>query len=136
VIQIDVWDAQLMAAIDPIRMAIAVPLIDSSRILSAMSKPPRLDRLQPNVFGLGRVGAGFEVIAVDRLDDVGTRLVEDLVAALEIVEIVEEEDTPRQRRAGRCHSGVGLQHWVVGPRKTDRCGDAARGCHAGLTLAW
>jgi len=45
--------------------------------------------LQPNVFRLDRVGAGFEVIAVDRLDDVGTGLVEDLDSALEVVEVVE-----------------------------------------------
>ena len=39
--------------------------------------------------GLDRVGARREVIAVDLLDDVGAGLVEDLVAALEVVEVVE-----------------------------------------------
>src|ERR1700692_3080934 len=40
------------------RLAIAVPLSANSRILSAMSWPPRLTRLQPNVFRLDRVDAG------------------------------------------------------------------------------
>ena len=41
--------------------------------------------------GLDRVGARREVIAVDLLDDVGTGLVEDLVATLEVVEVVERQ---------------------------------------------
>ena len=41
--------------------------------------------------GLDRVGAGREVVAVDLLDDVGAGLVEDLVAALEVVEVVQRQ---------------------------------------------
>src|ERR1700752_5239502 len=38
---------------------IAVPVSDSSRILSTMSESSRLTRLQPNVFRLDRVGPGL-----------------------------------------------------------------------------
>jgi hypothetical protein len=49
---------RLDAQLDPTRLAIAVPLSASSRILSAMSYSPTLTRLQPNVFRVDRVGAG------------------------------------------------------------------------------
>jgi hypothetical protein len=47
---------------------------------------PRLTRLRPNVFRLDRVGARLDVVPVNGLDDVEPRLVENLVAALEVVE--------------------------------------------------
>ena len=48
-------DAQLIIAIDPTRLAIAVAPSESSRILSAMEWSPRSTRLQPNVFRLDAV---------------------------------------------------------------------------------
>jgi hypothetical protein len=36
-----------------------------------MSPPPWLTRLQANVFGLDRVSSGFDVVAVNLLDDGG-----------------------------------------------------------------
>jgi hypothetical protein len=60
--------------LDPTRLAIAVPRSEGSRIKSAMSQSLGLTRLQPNVF---------------RLDGIRTGLVEDLVSAFEVVEVVE-----------------------------------------------
>jgi hypothetical protein len=108
VIPIDVWDAQLVTAI-PTRFAIAVPSSDSSRILSGMSRSPRLTRLQPNVFRLERIGTRLEVVAMYLLDHIGPGVVEDLVAALEVVEVVEGQISV--------------------------CGDGPPRCDAGLTLA-
>jgi hypothetical protein len=70
----------LVAAIDPDPAAIAVRLSDRSRILSAMAQPPGLTRLPPNVFRLGDVGSAL-------VED----LVADLVAALEVVEVVKAQ---------------------------------------------
>ena len=47
--------------------------------------------MQPNVFRLDRVGARLEIIAVDRFDDIRAGVIEDLVAALELVEVIETE---------------------------------------------
>ena len=115
--------------------------------------------------GLDRVGAGLEVGAVDGLDHIRAGVVEDLVAALEVVEVVEREigrlqlsahgavahhDPLRQGveqigvvRAIVHHSHidrvVALCNWFFAqgahPRKIGLCGDGAHGGHTGLTLA-
>ena len=57
--------------------------------------------------GLDRVGPRLEVVAVDLLDDVGAGLVEDLVTALEVVEVVERQIGILQLRA---HGAVAHQY--------------------------
>jgi hypothetical protein len=52
---------------------------------------PEVRQVAAERVGLDRIGAGFEVVAVDRLDDIGPGVVEDLVAALKVVEVVERE---------------------------------------------
>ena len=104
--------------------------------------------------GLDSVGAGLEVVAVDRLDHIGPGVVEDFVAALEVVEVVERQIGGLQLRAhgavahhdplrqgveqiGVVRAIVHISHIdrVVGLRKPVLWRDAARSRHAGLTLA-
>jgi predicted ATP-grasp superfamily ATP-dependent carboligase len=63
--------------------------------------------LQANAFRLGGVGGRGEVLAVNLLDDVGASLVEDLVAALEVVEAPSPAMTRRDRASSRSVSYVG-----------------------------
>ena len=56
---------------------------------SEMPYSPRLAKLAPNVLVLDAVGADREVGVVDRAYDVGAGDVEDLVAALEALEVVQ-----------------------------------------------
>jgi len=61
----------------------------------------------PERVGLDGVRAGLEVGAMDVLDDVGARVVEDLVAPLETGEVVEGEISGLEHRA---HGPVGDHH--------------------------
>ena len=71
--------------------AICVPARASSRMRSAMSYSLRFGQLVPKVFVSIDVRAGLEVALVDGEHDVRAGDVEDLVAALEILEVVEGE---------------------------------------------
>ncbi len=103
--------------------------------------------------GLHRVGARREVIAVDLLDDVGASLVEDLVAALEVVEVVEGQigflqlcahravahQYPLRQgveQVGVISAVVGSRHIKQGSRSTKSgIRHKARRARASLTLA-
>ena len=74
---------------------------DSSKIRSAMPYSPSAARLAPKVLVSTAVHAGLEVGVVDGADDVGPGDVEDLVAALEPVEVVQGQVVALQHRAHR-----------------------------------
>ena len=73
----------------------------SSWIRSAMPYSPSARQVGAEGVGLDRVDPDLEVGVVDRPDDVGPGDVEDLVAALELVEVVEGEVVALQHRAHR-----------------------------------
>ena len=69
----------------------AVPRCERSLIRSADVVVAEVGQVAAEGVGLHGVGAGLEVGPVDCLQHVGTRLVEDLVAAFQAAEIVKRE---------------------------------------------